>query len=79
MTVPIDRFVVKSKQERTEPNMPPMRVFFVRDNARSSQYVPGIDCAFNSYEEASYVAWALNINPDYKKTPSRENKFPDER
>jgi hypothetical protein len=72
MTDHIDRFVVKSKQQRAEPNMPPKRVFFVRDNARNKQFVPGIDCAFSSYEEASYVAWALNIN-------TKKNRFPDER
>lgn len=62
-----NRFIVRSSfNKRTGTSS-----FFVRDNARTPERIPGVNTPFSSREEAEYLAWALNINPRYSKVSGR--------
>lgn len=62
-----DRFVVRSSfNKKTETTS-----YFVRDNARTPETVPGVDTPIASKEEAEYLAWSLNSNPKYSRVSGR--------
>lgn len=58
-----ERFIVRSVYDKTTDTTS----WIIKDNHRSPEYIAGVGTKFSSLEEASYVAWALNTNPQFQR------------